>query len=198
MLQGDLYLAKDFELGIMNKKSRKLLDKINNTKMVDYAKRAKYFKKLLGTTGENININKPFYCDYGANIHIGENFYANFNTVMLDVAEIIIGDDVMFGPNVSIYTAGHPIDHEIRNTGLEFGKKITIGNNVWVGGNVVINPGINIGNNVVIASGAVVTKSFADNLIIGGNPAKIIREINEKDKTYWETEKNKYYETIKK
>ncbi len=115
---------------------------------------------------------------------------------MLDVAEIRIGNNVMFGPNVNIYTAGHPIDPDVRNSQLEFGKKVTIGNNVWVGGSVVINPGVTIGNNVVIASGSVVTKSFNDNVIIGGNPAKILRKIDENDKSYWENKKKQYFETI--
>lgn len=196
MLNGELYLASDKELTAMKKNANNLFDKINNSKMNDHKIRKRYFKKLLGTIGNDYNINKPFYCDYGVNIHIGNNFYANFNTTMLDVAEIRIGNNVMFGPNVNIYTAGHPIDPDVRNSQLEFGKKVTIGNNVWVGGSVVINPGVTIGNNVVIASGSVVTKSFNDNVIIGGNPAKILRKIDENDKSYWENKKKQYFETI--
>lgn len=119
------------------------------------------------------------------NIEVGENFYANFNCVILDVGKVKIGTNVMFAPNVSIYTAGHPIHPESRNSGYEYGIGITIGDNVWVGGSVVINPGVHIGNNVVIGSGSVVTKDIPDNVIAVGNPCRIIREITEDDRKYY-------------
>ena len=142
-------------------------------------------KRILGKTGENVFIEQPFHCDYGKNIEVGNNFYANFNCTILDVGKVIIGENVMFAPNVSIYTAGHPIHPKSRNSGYEYGISVTIGDNVWVGGSVVINPGVKIGNNVVIGSGSVVTKDIPDNVIAAGNPCKVIREITEDDRKYY-------------
>lgn len=140
---------------------------------------------ILGKTGKNIHIEQPFHCDYGKNIEVGENFYSNFNCVILDVGKVIIGDNVMFAPNVSIYTAGHPIHPDSRNSGYEYGIPITIGDNVWIGGNVVINPGVTIGNNVVIGAGSIVTKNIPDNVIAVGSPCKVVREITEDDRKYY-------------
>lgn len=142
-------------------------------------------KDIVGKCGKDIFIEPPFHCDYGKNIEVGENFYANFNCVILDVGKVKIGNNVMFAPNVSIYTAGHPIHPESRNSGYEYGIGITIGDNVWVGGSVVINPGVHIGNNVVIGSGSVVTKDIPDNVIAVGNPCRILREITEDDRKYY-------------
>jgi maltose O-acetyltransferase len=140
---------------------------------------------ILGKTGESIHVEQPFHCDYGKNIEVGNNFYANYNCVILDVGKVIIGNNVMFAPNVSIYTAGHPIHPDSRNSGYEYGIPITIGDNVWIGGNVVINPGVTIGNNVVIGSGSIVTKNIPDNVIAVGSPCKVIREITEDDRKYY-------------
>ena len=142
-------------------------------------------KKILGKTGEQVYIEPPFRCDYGYNIEVGENFYANYNVVILDVAKVTIGKNVMFALNVAVYTAGHPIHHEPRNIGYEYGVPVTIGDNVWIGGNTVINPGVTIGNNVVIGSGSVVTKDIPDNVIAVGNPCRVIRAITEEDKKYY-------------
>lgn len=142
-------------------------------------------REILGKSGKNIHVKPPFHCDYGKNIYVGDNFYANFNCCILDVGRVIIGDNVLFAPNVSLYTAGHPIHPDSRNSGYEYGRGITIGDNVWIGGNVVVNPGVNIGNNVVIGSGSVVTKDIPDNVIAVGNPCKIIREITEEDRKYY-------------
>ena len=142
-------------------------------------------KSILGKTGEEIHIEQPFHCDYGYNIEVGENFYSNYNCIMLDVGKITIGKNVMFAPNVSIYTAGHPVHPDSRNSGYEYGIPVTIGDNVWVGGSVVINPGVTIGNNVVIDSGSVVTKDIPDNVIAVGNPCRVIREITEEDRKYY-------------
>lgn len=128
---------------------------------------------------------QPIYFDYGCNTEVGENFFANANCVILDVAKVTIGKNVMFAPNVSIYTAGHPLHPETRNSGWEYGIGISIGDNVWVGGNVVINPGVHIGNNVVIGSGSVVTKDIPDNCVAVGNPARVIKEITDEDKKYY-------------
>lgn len=139
-------------------------------------------KKILGKTGENINIEAPFHCDYGWNIEVGENFFANYNLTILDVGKVQIGENVQIAANVSIYTAGHPIHPQTRNTGYEYGIAISVGDNVWIGGNVVILPGVTIGNNVVIGAGSVVTKDIPDNMIAVGNPCRIIREITKEYK----------------
>ena len=148
-------------------------------------KMTKLIKSILGKTGQEIHIEQPFHCDYGTNIEVGENFYSNYNCIMLDVGKITIGKNVMFAPNVSIYTAGHPVHPDSRNSGYEYGMPVTIGDNVWIGGSVVINPGVTIGNNVVIGSGSVVTKDIPDNVIAVGNPCRIIREITEEDRKYY-------------
>ena len=142
-------------------------------------------RAILGKAGKNINFLAPFHCDYGTNIEIGNNFYANYNCIILDVAMVRIGDNVMLGPNVSLLTAGHPVHSESRNSGYEYGLGITIGNNVWIGGNTVVNPGITIGNNAVIGSGSVVTKDIPDDVVAVGNPCKILREITNADRKYY-------------
>ncbi|WP_058300834.1 sugar O-acetyltransferase [Gorillibacterium timonense] len=151
----------------------------------DHEKRNELIRRILGKTGEQVHIEAPFHCDYGYNIEVGNNFYANFNCTILDVGKVIIGDNVMFAPNVSIYTAGHPIHPDSRNSGYEYGIGITIGNNVWVGGNVILNPGVTIGNNVVIGAGSIVTKDIPDHVIAVGSPCKAIREITEEDRKYY-------------
>ena len=142
-------------------------------------------KEILGRTGEELCIEQPFHCDYGKNIEVGENFFANYNLTILDVGKVIIGKNAQIAPNVSIYTAGHPIHPDSRNSGYEYGIAITIGDNVWIGGNTVILPGVTIGNNVVIGEGSVVSKDIPDNMIAVGNPCRIIREITEADREYY-------------
>ena len=138
-------------------------------------------KKLLGKTGENFCITAPFWCDYGYNIEIGENFYTNHNCVILDGAKVKFGDNVFVAPNCGFYTAGHPIDAGRRNAGLEYAYPITVGDNVWFGGGVQVMPGVTIGSNVVIGSGSVVTKDIPDNVVAAGNPCRVIRAITEED-----------------
>jgi len=157
----------------------------NSLEPGDKERRNELIREILGKTGKQIFIEAPFICDYGKNIEVGENFYANFNLVILDVARVVIGDNVMIAPNVAIYTAGHPVHPVSRNSGYEYGIGITIGNNVWIGGNVVINPGVRIGDNVVIGAGSVVTKDIPDNFIAVGNPCRPIREITEDDRKYY-------------
>ncbi|WP_315068727.1 sugar O-acetyltransferase [uncultured Clostridium sp.] len=141
-------------------------------------------RDILGKTDEKITVKQPFNCDYGKNIQVGNNFFANYNCTILDIGRVIIGENVRVAPNVSIYTAGHPIHPLSRNSGYEYGIEVIIGDNVWLGGSVVINPGVKIGNNVVIGSGSVVTKDIPDNVIAAGNPCKVIREITEEDRKY--------------
>lgn len=142
-------------------------------------------KDILGKTGENVFIEAPFHCDYGKNIEVGENFFANYNFTVLDVGKVIIGSNAQIAPNVSIYTAGHPIHPESRNSGYEYGIGVTIGDNVWLGGNVIINPGVHIGNNAVIGSGSVVTKDIPENVMAVGNPCKVIKMITAEDRKYY-------------
>ena len=177
MLDGDFYFASDKELVMMRFAARSALDKINTIPQDQVKQRAILFKQLFGSTGKRLYLESTFKCDYGTNIHVGENFYANFGCVILDAAEVRFGNDCMLAPQVGIYTATHPLDPIERNKGIEFAKPITLGDNCWVGGNAVINPGVTLGNNVVVASGAVVTKRFGDNVVIAGNPAKVIKHI---------------------
>ena len=142
-------------------------------------------KELLGKTGDSLWVEPPFHCDYGWNIEVGENFFANDNLTILDVGKVTIGKNVMIAPNVSIYTAGHPVHPDSRNSGYEYGIPITIGDNVWIGGSVVILPGVTIGNNAVIGAGSVVTKDIPDNAIAAGSPCKVIRTITEADRNYY-------------
>lgn len=186
MLAGELYIAMDEELRNDFFKAKKLTRLYNRTTEEEGDYRKQLLRELFESTGENFYIEPPFRCDYGCHINIGENFYSNYDCIILDVCKVKIGNNVLFGPRVSIYAAAHPIDAEIRNTGLEYGKPVTIGDNVWVGGSTVINPGVTIGNNVVIGSGSVVTKDIPDNVIAVGNPCKVLRQITEEDKNYWE------------
>ncbi len=138
--------------------------------------RTKILEKLFKKLGKKTLIEQPFFCDYGYNIEVGQNFYANHNLVILDGTTVKIGDNVFIGPNCGIYTAGHPINEKQRNEGLEYAKKIIIGNSVWIGGNVTILPGVTIGDNVVIGAGSVVTKDIPSNSIAYGNPCKVKKE----------------------
>lgn len=179
MLASELYNPSDKELCDLRYKARILCEEINKSSIVDKEKRVSLLKELFGSCGDNIDIEPDFHCDYGCNIHVGENFFANFNCVILDVAEVRIGKNCLLAPQVGIYTATHPVKASERYKGVELGKPITIGDNCWIGGHAVINPGVTLGNNVVVASGAVVTKSFGDNVVIGGSPARVLKEIDD-------------------
>jgi maltose O-acetyltransferase len=165
--------------------NKKRLYDFNTLRPEEESKLKEVLKSILGKSDENTHIEPPFHCDYGKNIEVGKYFFANYNCTILDVGKVIIGDNVMFAPNVSIYTAGHPLHPDSRNSGYEYGISIKIGNNVWIGGNVIINPGITIGDNVVIGAGSVVTKDIPNNAIAVGNPCKVIREITEGDRKYY-------------
>lgn len=179
MVNGELYNAADQELRNDRFEARRLTRLYNETFETEDENRTEILKELFGTTGENLYIEPTFRCDYGYNIHVGENFYANFDCVFLDVCEIKIGDNCFIAPGVHIYTATHPLNAKERISGAEFGKPVTIGDNVWIGGRAIINPGVTIGNNSVIASGSVVTKDVPDNVVVGGNPAKVIKKIEQ-------------------
>ncbi|MCA9766824.1 MAG: sugar O-acetyltransferase [Carnobacterium sp.] len=176
MINGEMYNASDLELSKARDQSQKALTIFHQTQKLDEKKAI--LKEMFGTTGQNFHVNPGLIVDYGFNIHIGENFYANFNCTLLDICPITIGDNCMLAPNVQLYTATHPLDPTERNTVIEYGKPITFGDNVWIGGGAIIIPGVTLGNNVVVGAGAVVTKSFPDNVVLGGNPAKIIKVLH--------------------
>lgn len=163
------------------KKCRRLLQKLNNSDWTDFEGIAGIVKQLLGKS-ENAFINPPFACDYGSHIEVGKNFAANYNCTILDVAKVKIGDNCLLAPNVAIYTAGHPIHPSTRNSAYEYGKEITIGDNVWIGGSSVICPGVHIGSNVVIGAGSVVTRDIPDWCVAAGNPCRVLRSITEEDR----------------
>lgn len=154
-------------------------------------------KKCFANAPDDMVLTPPVYFDHGDRIRFGKHFYANTGLTILDENYVTFGDNVFIAPHVSIYTAGHPIDAVIRNTEVEYAKPVTIGSDVWIGGNVVINPGVTIGNNVVIGSGSVVTKDIPDDVIAAGNPCKIIRKITEEDRIKWEKEYKAYLLAVK-
>ena len=160
---------------------RRILQKLNFMDRSYFDGLQEVVKELLGKS-DGAFINPPFYCDYGKHIEVGKNFFANYNCTLLDVAKIRIGDNCQMAPNVAVYTAGHPIHPVTRNSEYEYGKEVVIGNNVWIGGNSVICPGVTIGNNVVIGAGSVVTKDIPDWCVAVGNPCKVIRKITDADK----------------
>ncbi|ABS32922.1 sugar O-acetyltransferase [Clostridium botulinum] len=174
MLAGELYYAMDEELVKEHIRSQQLLAEFNNSLGED---KSELLKPLFGKVGDNFSIKPTFHCDYGSNIYVGENFFANYDCIILDVCKVTIGDNCMLAPRVCIYTATHPLDAETRISGLEYGKPVVIGDNVWIGGNSVIVPGVTIGNNVVVAAGSIVVNDIPDNVVVGGNPAKIIKHL---------------------
>ncbi|UOE94978.1 sugar O-acetyltransferase [Alkalihalobacillus sp. LMS39] len=177
MLAGEMYNPADPVLLKDREEARRKVRIYNQTLESEGEKRVQLLKDLLGSTGEHVYMEPNIRFDYGYNTHVGENFFANFDCIILDVCEVRFGDNCMLAPNVQIYTATHPLHPIERNSGREYAKPISFGNNVWIGGSAVINPGVTVGDNVVIASGAVVTKDVPDNVVVGGNPAKIIKHI---------------------
>lgn len=185
MISGKPYKAFGDELLAERQYAKEMIFDFNSLRPNQIDERNEILKRLLGKTKDKYFIEPPFRCDYGYNIEIGENFYSNYNLIILDCAPVKIGDNVLIGPNVSIYTAGHPIHYEIRNQEYEYAFPVIIGDNVWIGGNVVINPGVSIGENSVIGSGSVVTKDIPNNVIAIGNPCKVLRVITDDDRHYY-------------
>lgn len=178
MLKGFLYDANyDKSLIEERNKCKILCSKYNNLPYENFKERKDVLKKIIGKFKENFTIEPYFWCDYGYNIEIGENFYSNHNLVILDPAKVKFGNNVFIGPNCGFYTAGHPLEVDIRNKGLEYAKEINVGDNVWFGGNVCVMPGVNIGSNSTIAAGSVVVKDIAPNSIAAGVPCRAIKKI---------------------
>lgn len=175
MLAGETYYAADPELVRERLRARRLTRLFNDSRETEESQRLVLLKRLFGGSGENLVIEPPFHCDYGYNIFVGENFYANFGCVVLDVNEVRVGDFCMLGPGVHIYTARHPLEAGPRRAGEESGRPVRIGNDVWIGGRAVILPGVHIGDGAVIGGGAVVVKDVPAQALAAGNPARVIR-----------------------
>lgn len=179
MLDGEIYDAFMPEFYELLVKTRKQLKIYNNLEPDDTSGMEQLLRELLGSCGRRIVINQPFRCDYGCNIHVGENFMANFNLTILDEARVTIGDNAFIGPNVSIFTACHPLDAQSRSHNIQWARPVTIGHNVWIGGCSTLLPGVTIGDNCVIGAGSVVTRDVAPGTLVAGNPARVIRRIGE-------------------
>lgn len=177
MLKGELYHASAPRLARERQKARELFGWFNHTLAGEAEERQQILKKLIPRQGKGLYIEPPFYCDYGYNVHIGNNVYFNFNCTVLDVMPVTIGSHTMFGPSVQIYAATHPMDWEVRTSGLEMGKAISIGSYVWVGGGAIICPGVTIGDRSVIGAGSVVTRDIPAGVFAAGNPCRVIRQL---------------------
>lgn len=183
-MQKQMLYDANYDIQLLEERNyaKNLCAEYNNLKPTDVENINVLIKKILGKTKENVTITAPFWCDYGYNIEVGENFYSNHNLVILDCAKVKFGDNVFIAPNCGFYTAGHPIDFERRNKGLEYAYPITVGSNVWFGAGVHVMPGVSIGDNVVIGAGSIVTKDIPSNSVAFGNPCKVVRKITEEDK----------------
>ncbi len=178
MLAGELYDPFDPVLVAARTRARDICQALNATREADTEQRRACLRELFGAGGDTVWMQPPFYCDYGMNIELGERVYFNFNCVVLDVCSVRIGDFTLFGPAVQIYTAMHPLDAVARR-GKEFGKPVTVGSDVWVGGGAIICPGVTIGSRAVIGAGSVVTRDIPDGVFAAGNPCRVIRQIGE-------------------
>lgn len=178
MLKGMLYDANyDPQLIEERLECKELCRDYNELRPKDIAGRNALLRKILGAAGDGLLVEQPFYCDYGYNIRVGKNFFANFNLVILDEAPVTFGDNVFVAPNCGFYTAGHPVDAPERNIGLEYARPITVGDDVWIGAGVSVLPGVSIGSNCVIGAGSVVTRDIPSNSIAVGNPCRVIKTI---------------------
>lgn len=177
MLNGELYDPRDPELVADRERARELTARYNRTAASDREERQALLAELFGSLGADCHVEPPFRCDYGYNVHVGENVYANVGCVVLDVCRVEVGADSLVGPGVHVYTATHPLDPDERASGLEYGAPVTVGENVWIGGRAVLNPGVTVGDGAVVASGAVVTRDVPADTVVGGNPASVVREL---------------------
>lgn len=186
MLEGKLYDPGDMEILTEQNGYQLAMAAYNATGPMDYEERERLMKEMLGDVGENTYLQAPVYANWGGkHVHIGRNVYANFNLTMVDDGHIYIGDYVMIGPNVTIATAGHPIEPGLRRAGLQYNMDVHIGSNTWIGAGVVIMPGVTIGENTVIGGGSVVTKDIPANVVAVGNPCRVLRPVGEQDRKYY-------------
>lgn len=186
MHSGDLYLPNDPEVLEEQAQCLEKLYDFNQTRPSEYELRAKMLKDMFGDIGDNCYIEPPFHSNFGGrHCHFGNNVYANFNLTMVDDTHIYVGDNTMFGPNVTVATAGHPIIPELRAKGYQYNAPVHIGKNCWLGAGVIVLPGITIGDNVVVGAGSIVTKDIPSNAVAVGNPCKVLREVNERDREYY-------------
>jgi maltose O-acetyltransferase len=181
MLAGDLYIADDPESGRLAREALRLADAYQRAEIAGEARAREHLAALLGSLGADAYVKPPLFVDYGENVHVGARTFINYNLTALDVAEIRIGEDCQLGPNVQLLTPTHPIAPQPRKDKLEAAKPITLGDNVWLGGGVIVCPGVSIGDNTVVGAGAVVTKDLPANVVAMGNPARVVREISEQD-----------------
>lgn len=197
MHSGDLYLPNDPEVMDEQIKCLEKLYDFNRTRPSELDKRAKMLKEMFCEIGDNCYIEPPFHSNFGGkHCHFGSNIYANFNLTLVDDTHIFVGDNTMFGPNVTIATAGHPITPELRQKGYQYNAPVHIGKNCWLGAGVIVLPGISIGDNVVIGAGSIVTKDLPSNVVAVGNPCKILREVNDRDKEYYFKDRKIDYDNL--
>jgi len=183
---GELYLPNDEELFAKQMEHLEKLYDYNQTRPSELEKRVAMLKEMFAEIGENCYIEPPFYANWGGHhVHFGKNIYANFNLSLVDDTHIYVGDNTMFGPNVVVATAGHPILPELREQFYQYNMPVSIGKNCWIGAGVIIVPGVKIGDNVVIGAGSVVTRDIPDNVVAVGNPCRVLREVGEKDREFY-------------
>ena len=195
---GELYLPTDESI---MKEQLVYLEKLydyNHTRPLEQEKRQELLKDMFAEIGENCYIEPPFHSNWGGrNIHFGNNIYYNFNTTLVDDTHIYVGDNTMFGPNVTVATAGHPINAELREQGYQYNAPVRIGKNCWIGAGALILPGVTIGDNVVIGAGSVVTKDIPSNVVAVGNPCRVLRQVGEKDNIYYFKDKKIDWNSVK-
>ncbi|MBQ8538571.1 MAG: sugar O-acetyltransferase [Ruminococcus sp.] len=192
MLAGELHHFCDEQIDKLGFKAQDLVEKFNSAPANDSETQNKIIKELLGKIGDYSFIKQPFHCDYGKFIEIGTGSFLNYDCIILDACKVKIGDHVLIGPRTCIYSATHPVDAVVRTAGYDISRPVTICDNVWLGGNVVVNPGVTVGEGSVIGSGSVITKDIPKNVIAAGNPCRVIREITKEDKRYWEEKRDRY------
>lgn len=185
MKNGQLYFCTDEEIAAEQLKCLDRLYDFNRTRPSEMPERMALLKEILAEVGENCYVEPPLHANWGINTHFGNNVYANFNLTLVDDCDIYVDDSVMFGPNVTVATAGHPVDPDLRRKVAQFNIPVRIGNNVWIGAGAIILPGITIGDNSVIGAGSVVTKDVPANVVAVGNPCRVLREINSRDREYY-------------
>ena len=194
MLSGKMFTSVgDEELSQLSHKNRSHMQEFNRSKREEYYLRDKIMREVFGSVGDNSMVEQPILIDYGAHIHIGDNFYANYDCIFMDAAEIRIGNDVLIGPRVSLLTTSHPVGAKARRSGLEYALPITIEDDVWIGGNTTVLPGVRIGKASIIGAGSVVTGDIPSGVMAAGNPCRVLRRLTEDDNIYWDEKVQEYY-----